>query len=507
MVLTQGLAGSIGATIKAEAGVGADGDGATDGGGGTGGGGGGGGGDEQSAGGAPSEPRAAGSAPHEGIYRDAACWGFVKSARLELPRVTLQAVDLDEFRSEVTVQSLCALLTAPTTSTPPTSEPPSAPPSASHASPLTSGGACVALAAGHLFHEHLLPSDSVLPPPPSPPGAEGLLSPTSSPSVGRRRGQPNVGGTSAGAGTALITGGTGALALQLARWLVEQRRASHVVLSSRSGTPSPQNAPLLEALRLAVASGGATLTIAQVDASSRQAMRDLLASHADGLAAGGVYHAAGVLDDGLLRGQSGARLERVLAPKAHAALLLHDLLTELDVQPRDFVLFSSVTSLAGTLGQTNYGSANGILDALAARRRAQGLPAMSVQWGPWGGHGMATGERAAVGLWLPLEPPAALEAFGEALQLQEAGAGAPVRQLVQTRSSPQLVQSRSSPQLVQTRPSLLLVQISSWPRLVLTIAGSNRTLAPAGSNPSFASAAAAGCCFAPATVDGNPAFC
>eukprot|EP00966_Prymnesium_polylepis_P032261 750755-Prymnesium_polylepis.1 len=104
-----------------------------------------------------------------------------------------------------------------------------------------------------------------------------------------------------------------------------------------------------------------------------------------------------------------------MAPKAGAAWLLHSLLRELEIEVNDLVLFSSVTSLAGTLGQTNYGAANATLDALALVRRASNLPALSVQWGPWGGHGMATGERSAISLWAPLVASEALVALGRAL--------------------------------------------------------------------------------------------
>ena len=102
----------------------------------------------------------------------------------------------------------------------------------------------------------------------------------------------------------------------------------------------------------------------------------------------GILHAAGLLDDGILLQQSAARFESVMAPKVAGAWNLHQASRDL---PLDlFVLFSSAASMLGSAGQANYAAANQFLDALAAHRRANGLVAVSVNWGPWSEVGLAT---------------------------------------------------------------------------------------------------------------------
>jgi acyl carrier protein len=110
---------------------------------------------------------------------------------------------------------------------------------------------------------------------------------------------------------------------------------------------------------------------------------------------GGVYHLAGQVDDATLSTLTLDQLHRVIRPKLLGAWNLHRLTQGM---PLDcFVMFSSVASLFGTAGQGNYAAANAFLDALAHQRRAQGLAALSINWGPWAEAGMAArlGEEAA----------------------------------------------------------------------------------------------------------------
>ncbi|MEW1866351.1 SDR family NAD(P)-dependent oxidoreductase, partial [Streptomyces sp. NPDC088194] len=191
-------------------------------------------------------------------------------------------------------------------------------------------------------------------------------------------------------GAVLVTGGTGGLGALVARHLVTAGGARHLVLASRRGLEAPGAGELVAELEAA----GCQVRVAACDVADREQLTSLLGSLEVPLT--GVVHAAGVLEDGLVASLTPEQVDRVLRPKLDAALLLDELTAELDL--RSFVLFSSVAALIGSAGQGNYAAANAGLDALAAWRRAQGRPAVSLAWGLWAAETGMTGELDAAQL-------------------------------------------------------------------------------------------------------------
>ncbi|HEV7161830.1 MAG TPA: SDR family NAD(P)-dependent oxidoreductase, partial [Solirubrobacteraceae bacterium] len=177
--------------------------------------------------------------------------------------------------------------------------------------------------------------------------------------------------------TVLITGGTGGLGALFARHLVGAHGVRHLLLASRRGAQAGGAQELREELERL----GCEVRIAKCDVTSREDVAALLAAIPEGNPLGGVIHAAGTAENGLIASLDATRLDRVLAPKLDGALHLHELTEGLELSL--FVLFSSVAGIWGGPGQANYAAANAFLDALAVYRRAHGLAAQAIAWGPW----------------------------------------------------------------------------------------------------------------------------
>jgi NADPH:quinone reductase-like Zn-dependent oxidoreductase/acyl carrier protein len=214
--------------------------------------------------------------------------------------------------------------------------------------------------------------------------------------------------------TYLITGGLGGLGLQAARWLVEQG-TRHIMLMGRT---APSGVAQTEIDQLE--QQGAHVIVAQADVSHADQVAAALAKIDPVTPLRGVMHAAGALVDGVLVQQTDDRFEAALAAKQAGARNLHTLTQD---QPLDFfVMFSSIASILGSVGQGNYAAGNAYLDALAHTRRAQGLPALSLDWGPWSEVGMAAAlsahdqeRRRAQGLGF-ITPVQGMQALGQSLQ-------------------------------------------------------------------------------------------
>lgn len=191
----------------------------------------------------------------------------------------------------------------------------------------------------------------------------------------------------AGNDTILVTGGVGGLGLRLIDWLVS--RGARTLLVCSRNAPSSAAESAIQRWRAA----GIDVKAFQADVHDYAALKNQFEALATPVTS--VFHLAGVLDDGQLEEQTWDRFAGVMAPKVGGAWNLH-LLTR-GAALKHFVLFSSVSALMPAPGQSNYAAANAFLDGLAHHRRAQGLPATVINWGPWSdaGHAATDYGRAA----------------------------------------------------------------------------------------------------------------
>ncbi|MCM3925498.1 SDR family NAD(P)-dependent oxidoreductase, partial [Frankia sp. AiPs1] len=190
-------------------------------------------------------------------------------------------------------------------------------------------------------------------------------------------GQAGLAGAIPSEGTVLVTGATGALGGLVARRLVTEHGVRRLLLASRRGPAAPGAGALVEQLTEL----GAEVLLLACDISDPDQLGRLLRTVPVAHPLSAVVHIAGITADATFATLDADRLDPVLRPKVQAAWLLHELTRDAGLAA--FVLFSSVAAVVGNAGQANYAAANAYLDALAEHRRAQGLPAVSLNWGLW----------------------------------------------------------------------------------------------------------------------------
>ncbi|WP_444544534.1 SDR family NAD(P)-dependent oxidoreductase [Rhizocola hellebori] len=218
-------------------------------------------------------------------------------------------------------------------------------------------------------------------------------------------------------GTVLITGGTGALGRLVARHLTLQWGVPSLLLAGRKGMAGQGAAELAGELT----GLGAAVRVVACDVGDRQAVAQLLSQVPPEHPLVAVIHLAGVLDDGMLESQTPSRIEAVMRAKAAGAWHLHELTGQANLEA--FVLFSSAAAILGSPGQAGYAAANAYLDALAAHRRACGLPGQAIAWGLWETEGGMAAEVTPAGVrrmrgvgLTPLTAQQGLTLFDEALR-------------------------------------------------------------------------------------------
>ncbi|MER7845467.1 type I polyketide synthase [Kitasatospora sp. NPDC096077] len=258
----------------------------------------------------------------------AAVWGLGRVAALEHPQQWGGLVDLPETPDPAAVRRLAAVLAA------------------------TDGEDQLAIRATAVHARRLVPAPA---------------------------GSPDAGWTPGGTrGTVLVTGGTDGRGAAVARWLAAEG-AEHLLLTGLRGPDAPGAVDLAAQLR----AQGARVTVAACDVTDRAALAALLADLPADAPLTAVVHAAGVVDDGVLDDLTPERLAAAQHARALGARHLDELTRGLDLTA--FVLCSAVAGAVGTPGRAALAAPAAVLDALARRRRAEGLPATAVAWGAWVG--------------------------------------------------------------------------------------------------------------------------
>ncbi|MED5470008.1 MAG: KR domain-containing protein, partial [Cyanobacteriota bacterium] len=187
-------------------------------------------------------------------------------------------------------------------------------------------------------------------------------------------------------GCCFVTGGLGALGSVVAQW-ASQHLSPELRLAGRSGHYKlvPGSSEALQILQSPASS--AVLSAVRCDAGSREECASATSWSGLRSPVAQVMHAGGVLADMLLGSQTMQSMRTVFAPKVDA---LHGMyLSTWGHTVHSQLLFSSVASLLGSAGQSNYSAANAYLDSWSCALETQGGCATSIQWGAWASGGMA----------------------------------------------------------------------------------------------------------------------
>ncbi|MER5898384.1 type I polyketide synthase, partial [Streptomyces sp. NPDC001876] len=214
-------------------------------------------------------------------------------------------------------------------------------------------------------------------------------------------------------GTVLVTGGTGALGAEVARWLAG-RGVQHLVLTSRGGVAPDGLVEELSGL-------GAQVTVAACDVADRDALAAVIDGVPEQWPLTGIVHAAGLDIPQWLEAATPEAFTSVLRAKVDGTRYLDELTSDLSLDL--FVVFSSIAATWGSGGQSAYAAGNTFLDAWVQHRHDRSLPGTSIAWGPWAGAGMAVQGEAEQALrrrgLLPMDPALAVRALAAAVDGRE----------------------------------------------------------------------------------------
>lgn len=225
-------------------------------------------------------------------------------------------------------------------------------------------------------------------------------------------------------GVYLITGGTGGLGLEIGKYLASKNKINLALISRKDFPPRDQWETILrngDPKKLAkkiktiveIEQTGSQVRLYGFNIVSEKALREVLEELRQKYGRiNGVIHCAGIAGDGFLIKKEHKVFTDVLAPKIAGTWILHHLLAE--DQLDFFVMFSSVTSIVGGLGQGDYTAANAYLDSFSPYRRKMGQRALTINWAGWSETGMAVDYGINIdGIFKALPTITAISAFDQ----------------------------------------------------------------------------------------------
>lgn len=206
-------------------------------------------------------------------------------------------------------------------------------------------------------------------------------------------------------GCVLITGGTGGLGIETAKYIAEKGSAN-ICLISRSAFPDENewqqildedsNKKLCAAVSaiLSLREAGINVFTRKADVANKADMRTLiLALEKEFGYVSAVIHCAGIAGEGFMVNKHIDTFKNVISPKVHGTKILDEVLDWNKVKL--FVAFSSMTSLMGGAGQSDYTAANAYLDGFAQQSALIGKPVVTLNWSAWSETGMAVDYKVA----------------------------------------------------------------------------------------------------------------
>jgi len=179
-------------------------------------------------------------------------------------------------------------------------------------------------------------------------------------------------------GAYVITGGLGGIGLKVAEWM-SQVGAQHIVLVGRNSSIDDVTRTKVDLIR----SKGVNVHVVQGDVSDYESLKKLFKDLNKTVQVRGIIHVAGAIDDGIILQQNIERFLTTACAKVLGSWNLHILSLEENLDLDFFVLFSSVVSTIGNVGQSNHASANSFMNSLVSYRKSLNLPATVIQWGAW----------------------------------------------------------------------------------------------------------------------------